>query len=47
MSILRNIQVIDSPEVSKVVHILMGLPTQKGPFIKELEKLYYSLIWSG
>ena len=47
LSILGKIQVIKSLAISKFVHLLTALPTPGEPFLKELETLFFSFIWSG
>ena len=47
LSILGKIQVIKPLAISKFVYLLTALPTSREPFLKELETLLFSFIWSG
>ena len=47
LSIIGKIHVIKSLAVSKFVHLFTTLPTPNDSFLKEMETLFFSFIWSG
>ena len=42
-----KISILKSLALSKVVHLIMGLPNPPGILVKRLNKLFYTFLWNS